>query len=291
MGGKQRCCGASPRAACFGGTHPRIRPTLPTAPVLEKDRMRRAVYCLAVCIAMLGTACQSVIPGRSCQIRSQFVVAHQDDDRVRIDLTTKQVFYERFDGKQGELDYSFLRRVDDPDNSFLAIFISHDAMHVQIDDRACIGALTTKLLKVASPEVIASSERLAQRYRADREAGWSDMAVADLREGAELGLVWAQTALGLAYRNGDGVSQDNGLAMHWLEYAASQNEPEAMYQLSGIYAQGQAGKIKQMRALDLMQDAARQQHPKAKLFMEAGRHRGLQAVDGEGRPPSSSGVR
>ncbi|GBL24036.1 secretory immunoglobulin A-binding protein EsiB [Opitutia bacterium] len=52
--------------------------------------------------------------------------------------------------------------------------------------------------------------------------------------------VWppAQTLLGHAYFNGEGVQQDQALAISWYRKAAEQGLAEAQYNLGGCYANG-----------------------------------------------------
>jgi TPR repeat protein len=48
----------------------------------------------------------------------------------------------------------------------------------------------------------------------------------------------AALALGLLYKNGDGVTRDDAQAAHWLEGASEAGNPHAMFLLSYIYREG-----------------------------------------------------
>lgn len=60
----------------------------------------------------------------------------------------------------------------------------------------------------------------------------------DLRKRAEAGDAKSQTELGLAYRNGKGVPQDNEQAVKWYRKAAEQGEPDAQAYLGFMYMTG-----------------------------------------------------
>lgn len=51
-------------------------------------------------------------------------------------------------------------------------------------------------------------------------------------------LAWAQFHLGLMYRKGEGVAQDNTEAAHWYLLAATQNFPAAQTKLADLYGIG-----------------------------------------------------
>lgn len=58
----------------------------------------------------------------------------------------------------------------------------------------------------------------------------------ELTSGAEAGNTDAQTALGLAYLNGDGVAANEDFAISWLQLAAENGQPVAQYTLATLYA-------------------------------------------------------
>lgn len=55
---------------------------------------------------------------------------------------------------------------------------------------------------------------------------------------AILGILSAQTIVGLAYLHGTGVEQSEHEGVKWLTKAANQNEPLALYELGNLYALG-----------------------------------------------------
>ena len=62
--------------------------------------------------------------------------------------------------------------------------------------------------------------------------------IAQLTAQAEAGDVEAQYRLACRYSKGDGVTQDYGKAIAWLEKAAAQNHPDAEYNLGALYGDG-----------------------------------------------------
>lgn len=55
---------------------------------------------------------------------------------------------------------------------------------------------------------------------------------------AEAGDAVSQTAVGMAYSNGEVVKKDEAVAAHWMRKAADQGEDMAQYLLAGMYAGG-----------------------------------------------------
>lgn len=56
---------------------------------------------------------------------------------------------------------------------------------------------------------------------------------------AEQGDPEAQLSIGAMYANGQGISQDNRLAVHWYRKAAEQGYAEAQYNFGVMYANGE----------------------------------------------------
>lgn len=121
-------------------------------------------------------------------------------------------------------------------------------------------------LPLAAPAVDeeAIGDRIRQLYAAGDKAG----AVNEIRKAAEMGLAWAQTALAVAYLQGDGIEKSVPEAIRWFEKAADQDFAPAQYHLAGLYAQGHAGQEKRKLAPDLMRRSADQGYAKAKLTMK-----------------------
>ncbi len=64
----------------------------------------------------------------------------------------------------------------------------------------------------------------------------------EIRAAAEAGNASAQTKLGLRYRNGQGLTQDNEEAVKWYRKAAEQNHPDAQAYLGFMYMSGRGVK-------------------------------------------------
>ena len=55
---------------------------------------------------------------------------------------------------------------------------------------------------------------------------------------AEQGVASAQFNLGVLYKRGEGVAQDDKQAFFWFQVAAEQNFPQAQHNLATAYAEG-----------------------------------------------------
>ena len=96
-------------------------------------------------------------------------------------------------------------------------------------------------------------------YAADnfREAfAWCERA-------AHSNLAWAQYNLGLMYRKGEGVQQNNREAAHWYRLAATQNFPEAQQKLADLYYTGQGVEHDYAQSRHWIRQAALQGHEQA----------------------------
>lgn len=82
----------------------------------------------------------------------------------------------------------------------------------------------------AAPTLLAPQE--------NKTSALSTADIARLQAGAEKGDVRAQTALGKAYRDGDGVPQNDDLAFRWLRKAAEQGDAVAENDLGVLYGLG-----------------------------------------------------
>ena len=75
--------------------------------------------------------------------------------------------------------------------------------------------------------------------------------------------------LGMAYYNGDGVTQDASKAVQWLHIAEKQNFAEAQYVLGMILTEGEKGVSKNLnRGVILLNKAAKQDHKLATKYLE-----------------------
>jgi uncharacterized protein len=68
--------------------------------------------------------------------------------------------------------------------------------------------------------------------RAHEAAKW-------FRKAADQGLAVAQSELGVSYRSGRGVTQDDAEAAKWFRKAADQGDDKGQYNLGLLYASGQ----------------------------------------------------
>lgn len=69
-------------------------------------------------------------------------------------------------------------------------------------------------------------------------AGAFEEAFAWCQRAADANLAWAQYNLGLMYRKGEGVTQDDAEAAHWYRMAARQGYPDAELKLAGMFYLG-----------------------------------------------------
>lgn len=82
--------------------------------------------------------------------------------------------------------------------------------------------------------------------------------IADLQRAAEAGDVHAQLKLGKAYRDGDGVPQNDVLAFKWLRKAAEQGDPAAENDLGILYGIGKGVERDKTEAVRWYGKAAKQ---------------------------------
>lgn len=111
----------------------------------------------------------------------------------------------------------------------------------------------------------------------------NSLAVADdlveLRKSAEQGNAQAQTNLGVAYINGEGIQKDEAQAISWFRKAAEQGNAEAQYNLGGIYINGIGVKKDKDQALTWFRKAAEQGIAQAQLFVAAAYLNGVGGVE------------
>ena len=75
------------------------------------------------------------------------------------------------------------------------------------------------------------------RLQAQQPPG--DLPLDELRARAEQGDAIAQHRLGVMYRTGEGVSQDDAEAVQWYRLAADQGHTDAQYSLELMYSNGE----------------------------------------------------
>jgi TPR repeat protein len=101
---------------------------------------------------------------------------------------------------------------------------------------------------------LATAQTDAQRYaQAHRmmQSGQVEAGVEAFRQLATSGDAASQFQLSLLYRTGRGVPADPRASLQWLRRAAGGNYPEALSNLGGEYAKGQAVPQDKVRALAL----------------------------------------
>jgi TPR repeat protein len=81
-------------------------------------------------------------------------------------------------------------------------------------------------------------------------------AVKAIQKAAEGGNLQARYELGIAFRDGLGVSKDSAQAAKWLQLAADNGHADAAYALGLLYAQGNGIKRSRSRAISLYEQAA-----------------------------------
>ncbi len=86
------------------------------------------------------------------------------------------------------------------------------------------------------------------RAKTAHERGDYAAEVAVVRPLAEKGYAFAQFNMGVLYDRGQGVPQDNALAMQWYQKAAAQGLPQAQVNLAIMYEEGQGVPVDPVRA-------------------------------------------
>ncbi|WP_432379999.1 tetratricopeptide repeat protein [Duganella sp. P38] len=73
----------------------------------------------------------------------------------------------------------------------------------------------------------------------------------------------AALALGLLYKNGNGVQRDDAIAARWLGLAGERGNAHAMFLLSNIYNEGLGVRQDRAKARALLEEAAEHEYPPA----------------------------
>jgi len=96
-----------------------------------------------------------------------------------------------------------------------------------------------------------------------------DKGVSLLSEAVRAKSLTARFNLGMAYYNGDGVSQDSVKAAQWLQVAEKQNFAEAQYVLGRLLTEGDEKLSKNLsQGIYFLRKAADQNHKLAKSYLE-----------------------
>jgi TPR repeat protein len=129
--------------------------------------------------------------------------------------------------------------------------------------------VVTLCLCLAGTATAAFDEEAAgARIRKLHESGNKAGAVKEMRNVADQGIAWGQTALAISYMRGEGIEKSIPEAIKWFEKAAEQDFAAAQYHLGGLYAQGHGGNEKKKRAVELMRRSADQGYEKAIVVMK-----------------------
>ena len=100
-------------------------------------------------------------------------------------------------------------------------------------------------------------------------------AIAELRRQAEQGDADAQYNLGVMYRDGAGVPQDDAEAVHWIRLAADQGNAEAQAMLGAMYSGGRGVPLDQAEAVRWIRLAAEQGDAETQFNLGFMYHRGV----------------
>jgi len=98
--------------------------------------------------------------------------------------------------------------------------------------------------------------------------------IAQLERAAEAGDVHAQLKLGKAYRDGDGMPQNDVLAFQWLRKAAEQGDPDAENDLGILYGIGKGVEQDKQEAVRWYSKAAKQGNAKGMFNLGAAYYNG-----------------
>lgn len=204
----------------------------------------------------------------TCRIEGDHMLAREVDDLLEIDTRTGTVAFTNFEGRR-EFDRTHLHLVDERqrDPAEYLLILGDERFLMTVLDPACVDK-GASILKRADAAERAREPELAEAVRAALEAGDPLAAALLLEDAAERGHAWAQAALGVMLKNGEGIPADPQRAVYWLEHAASQNHAEGAYRLGALYASGAAGLTKRRRALYMAQIAQVQNHAGAQALMD-----------------------
>ncbi len=115
-----------------------------------------------------------------------------------------------------------------------------------------------ELEKKMTPAQLTEARRLAGTWAPQHDQGASQDNTEAYRKAADQGDAEAQWRLGLAYRQGKGVSQDDTEAMKWFRKAAEQGNIKAQCSLGNMYIIGEAVPKDYIEAMKWFRKAAEQ---------------------------------
>lgn len=124
--------------------------------------------------------------------------------------------------------------------------------------------------------IISDLEFLNRKISSEPDIVFDPQAIVLLREAAENGDSSAQFKLGLKYDSGQGVRQDDLLAIYWYTKAAEQGHDAAQYNLGVMYANGQGVKRDLQKAISCYRIAANNGYASAQVNL------GVMYASGEG---------
>ena len=140
----------------------------------------------------------------------------------------------------------------------------HTETHIR-GPRAYRGAVRRGvILGMTTPAWTGWDEAVAAYQRGDYAT-----AIRKFRPLAEQGDAGAQYNLGLMYRNGQGVPQDDAEAMKWYREAAEQGDARAQNNLGVMYGEGKGVPQDYAKAMKWYRKAAEQGHADAKCNLGA----------------------
>lgn len=128
-------------------------------------------------------------------------------------------------------------------------------------------------LAVAQTSTSTPSSLLPQQGTA-KSSPLSQSEISQLQNRAEAGDASAQSRLGKAYQEGDGVPQNNVLAAKWFRKAADQGDPVAENSLGTMYRIGEGVAGDKEDAVRWYKKAAKQKNPKAMFNLGASYYNG-----------------
>ncbi len=136
-----------------------------------------------------------------------------------------------------------------------------------------VTAFAVLLVVLAAPAWAGWDESIAAYKRGDYATAFREM-----RPLAEQGLASPQFNLGLMYRKGQGVPQDDAEAARWYRKSAEQGHANAQYNLGVMYAKGQGVPEDYAEAVKWYRKAAEQGNASAQYNL------GVTYYNGQGVP-------
>ena len=129
------------------------------------------------------------------------------------------------------------------------------------------GIITTLLLVLCTVASAQSADKLYTEGKSLYDAKKYTQAVPKLKAAAEKGHKKAQYRLGRCYDKGNGVKEDDKVAVSWYAKSAAQGYAKAQYQLGKCYKNGEGVEKDAKKAFDLFTRAARQDNADAQLAL------------------------